>query len=54
MNFVTTQHSSNKLGSVFAAPKFSDVRFLVSLHAKRINRNRQEIEMITAPCFYIG
>ncbi len=23
MNFVTTQHSSSKLGSVFAAPKFS-------------------------------
>ncbi len=25
MNFVTTQHSSSKLGSVFAAPKFSDL-----------------------------
>ena len=25
MNFVTTQHSSSKLGSVFAAPKFSNL-----------------------------
>ena len=25
MNFVTTKHSSSKLGSVFAAPKFSDL-----------------------------
>jgi len=31
MNFVTTQHSSSKLGSVFAAPKFSDLLFTIYL-----------------------
>ena len=28
MNLVTTQHSSNKFGSAFAAPRFSDLRFI--------------------------
>ena len=28
MNLVTTQHSSNKFGSAFAAPRFSYLRFI--------------------------
>jgi len=31
MNFVTTQHSSSKLGSVFAVPKFSYLLFTIYL-----------------------
>ena len=29
MNLVTTQHSSNKFGSAFAAPRFSDLLFTI-------------------------
>ena len=30
MNLVTTQHSSNKFGSAFAAPRFSDLFYYFS------------------------
>ena len=33
MNLVTTQHSSNKFGSAFAAPRFSYLLFILAILA---------------------